>query len=636
MRKHVWLTAILTGLLNLAFAQGNETLIPFRHGQVWGAVDKDFNEVIPFNYDQVSFLTDQYYKVKIKGTEGVMDNKGRYVIEAKYDAVAPLNDTLFQVFLDGKVGAKLDTGTTILPIQYKTITSVKDTPYLIVEMEKKFGVMDVKGKERIKLYFDGVNHFRDQYFTVREGSRYMLVDDQMQSITKDYYDDIVALGETLLLIKRGEKWGCMDYSGKLVVPILFDRVMEAEKGYLQVQKGEQFGLYNLEGKQLLPVEFGKQIYLFESQKVWVSKGQNWLEYQLDNRQYQPVAYTVVVDSLRGYVRVMKDDNMVLVNKQMEEVTPTKYYEVKPYNSQLFMVQREKKWGLIDKKGVEILPLEYDNINDFLNGERKHKAAFEYDRIWDMPETDNNKQKKVTDNEGLNKVKKGEKWALINGEGKLLTPAVFDEIGITDQEGPVWIRQGELYGALAANGKQLIAPAYQGIEWNQEREVFKVIVNDKNGIVDKSGKTLVAPTYNQLLWCKDGKQLIVKKNNQWGCIALDDQTIIPFEYDRLMDLDKEYLVGIKTDKAVLLDRNGKVVIPAKYTHIELARDKQRKPIEGLFVVRDGYKAGLVNRNGKELIPAQYDQLNYERDGLIRVQQNKLGGYFDTTGTKYFAE
>ena len=40
--------------------------------------------------------------------------------------------------------------------------------------------------------------------------------------------------------------------------------------------------------------------------------------------------------------------------------------------------------------------------------------------------------------------------------------------------------------------------------------------------------------------------------------------------------------------------------------------------------------MINRNGKVIVPVQYEEVNYPTEGMIRIRENGLYGFYDTAG------
>lgn len=69
----------------------------------------------------------------------------------------------------------------------------------------------------------------------------------------------------------------------------------------------------------------------------------------------------------GLRAVEKEGKWGFINKTKEQVIPFEYDEVRPFDEGLAMVRTGEQWGYIDKSGKIVIPLEYDDVSNFNNG-----------------------------------------------------------------------------------------------------------------------------------------------------------------------------------------------------------------------------------------------------------------------------
>jgi hypothetical protein len=149
------------------------------------------------------------------------------------------------------------------------------------------------------------------------------------------------------------------------------------------------------------------------------------------------------------------------------------YEEALYKGGIFRVQKDGKWGMLDKSGKPLLACAYDDIADFKTGY--------YDK---SPVT----------GDDLAKVKKGGKYGAVNGLGKLVVPVMFDDVDIKNfystETKLVKVKKGELWGIADLEGK-LIAPCVYEKIYGYQSGMCKTLkkVNSELAAVflDKNGE-----------------------------------------------------------------------------------------------------------------------------------------------------
>lgn len=226
------------------------------------------------------------------------------------------------------------------------------------------------------------------------------------------------------------------------------------------------------------------------------------------------------------------------------------------------VYKNKKGGYINNKGEVIIPLKYDEIEDFRYG--------------------------------IAVVTLNNKDALIDKTGKEKMGFIYDEI--------VFYRENQ----------------------NIKSELFLVIKNKKVGYINEKGETVIEPKYDDgSPFYKD--KAIVKKGNKNILIESNGKEIgeIKSKYGYHLILNNKYILifNLKNKliyKHGLMDLDGNMVLPPKYYEIEEFNNDYS-------VVRDNYKFGVIDKTGKEKIPLKYAYLeNCGEEGFIFAEKDRKTG------------
>ena len=255
--------------------------------------------------------------------------------------------------------------------------------------------------------------------------------------------------------------------------------------------------------------------------------------------------------------------------------------------------------------------------------------------------------------GVAPIWKGDKLGVINKEGKLIAPIIYNYANnnvddqnracmVYESEGLIRLTKGEKYEFVDLNGEVITALTtdFSGSIGNCNNGLFSCSKDGKTGYLNKSGKEIIPFIYNQAGDFKDGIAL-VKKENEWMYINTSGKVVtsIGNVYMSISRLDDGVTCADDSTRNYrLIDRNGNIL--CTYSYIEAARCS-----EGLVPVSNGEKEGYVNMKGKEVIPCIYGMVFEFHDGLARVYNDRDGSlsyYIDksgkividlTNGTKY---
>lgn len=206
----------------------------------------------------------------------------------------------------------------------------------------------------------------------------------------------------------------------------------------------------------------------------------------------------------------------------------KYNQIEPYSEGLAAVERNGKWGFINKDGRLIIPMKYDNVNAFKDG-------FSIVNIGGNFESD--------------AVEFG-KWGVIDKKGVEVIPLIYDNIeGKISKQGILWAERDGKIGYIDINGEIVIPfkyemyspPSYDAL---CQGELAIVKLNGKWGFINIKGEEIIPLKYDNIDYCLDNIAKIVL-NGKYGFVKYDGSEIIPPEYDEISDF-KNNVAIIKQD------------------------------------------------------------------------------------------
>lgn len=342
---------------------------------------------------------------------------------------------------------------------------------------------------------------------------------------------------------------------------------------------------------------------------------------------------------------------------------------------IFIKKEGAKYGLVNKKGKEILPAKYDSllytelhdqyIAYLLNTEGAKAAGIITERDKKIiPIGYRNIQPvaltlySVTNFSGL--------AALFNSEGKPSTDFNFHEITAFKGNLARFYKNGKA-GLLNSAGKVLLEANYKDIIIRSDSTVD--IINLRNWkILDGQNNSLNSlhfdsirplgpdrwatsikfytsagqPTLMSALTNAKGEQLIeyrpmfiypfegqlakVKEGKQFGVIKLDGSYLLPAEFDSVAFTEHAIIAGLRVAKQWywhLFDRNGK----KKSRHTYQAIVPQAT---GLMPAKLNNRWGYINQQGEEILVCRYDTTYAFEGNLARVRFSDSMGVINKEG------
>ncbi len=254
--------------------------------ELWGAIDRDGNEVIPFIFDEINFFSERtdifmvHYGAWKDGHWGVIDNKGRWLIEPVYGGFGyeSWNDLI--VFYAGDPDAAgddllmgiydLTQKKVLFEPQFLDVSFCSNGDMLVEVFDRELGrtiekIIDRTGKERFKSVYSSIYTWKEPYEVVirdKDGDKHGLIDKNGNAILPCIYESswngIMHEQRRICFVENG-KQGLMDYDGNIIVPAIYHEIHGHTEQFLTVRLGDEDnykeGLITLDDKTVIPAQY---------------------------------------------------------------------------------------------------------------------------------------------------------------------------------------------------------------------------------------------------------------------------------------------------------------------------------------------------------------------------------------------
>lgn len=285
----------------------------------------------------------------------------------------------------------------------------------------------------------------------------------------------------LCAVKKEGKWGFVNQkTGELVIPVQFDDVVlapEFKGNYAWITLNGKDGVIDINGKFIIPAKYDGIKKEFKNDLALVS---NYVK--------------------KGWAQMKYG----FVNNKGEEIIPLIYDNADSFTDGYTSVRLKDKWGLIDTTGKIILPLQYDGVSQIvypgLVGVMKLKPGeFESSDVRRMSskhgvvDLKGNEIVPIKYNvidlrfiNGYLKVKnQDDKYGFVNTKGVEVVSCKYDDINPFFDDFATVSIAGK-WGYVDKTGKEIIPLIYDGVS-NFENDIAQVFLNGKRLFVNKKGE-----------------------------------------------------------------------------------------------------------------------------------------------------
>lgn len=495
-----------------------------------------------------------YFVLKTNNKYGVIDNKGNIIVDAEYDKVIipnPTKDVFVcyktenAIILNSNKESILAEYDKVEPIKLKNVASdlMYEKSVLKYEANGKYGIISFNGKPLTKAIYDSI--------------------------------DSVSYKEGELLVKKDEKYGIINIKGREIVKTLYDNIISDEysneengyksAGYIvgnKLDDGFKYGYINSKGKMELDIEYN------EINRV---------------NEIQDKDTIFLIARKNGQYGLLKNGKEVLGY----EYQAIEYDE----NSNIFVLEKTKKFGIANSEGKLVLPVEYTDLE--LKGKyiyvKKDENKYVYDKDGNSVNIDYNKSILDTTNDNY----------------KITITVINDK---------------NLYGVIDANNKQIIEEKYSYIEYAYDNYFIACGDDGKLGIIDSNSNVVVSLS-NDVVEKVQGKDVIQISN-----LSTNTTSIYSSKMKQVIELtnaniqnEKDYIKVYNEKGLKYLDKEGNIIEAS-----EIFENK-------LFTVEQNGKWGFKDKVGDVKIEPQYQKVtDFNKYGYAGIKKNDKWGVINENG------
>ncbi|GKU77159.1 WG repeat-containing protein [Paenibacillus sp. L3-i20] len=335
-----------------------------------------------------------------------------------------------------------------------------------------------------------------------------------------------------------------------------------------------------------------------------------------------------------------------------------------------ITDKSGKWGLIDKTGKVIVSLEQDSRSLHVS---EDTIIVETDYLWGILDRKGNEivkpiyENRFSFNDGIAAVYKDYKWGYIDTKGNIVIELQYENaspfvnghavVELEEYQSAIINLKGEIIkkfaGAQATNlftTEQELYENYNMGDAPKTEEVYFWTVNKLNkwGIVNLNGDVIIPPTYENPSYNLKGQ---LADDDNWEQYRFSEGiAVVGVEWKRsLINLNGEVIANLNQfddDPMITLshfqggmlgycvvenlnkgcgfiDKSGKVAIEPKYEQAYSFSD-------GLAAVIVNSQWGFINTKGAFVIKPQYEAVSRFSDGIAWAQKDGLWGLIDTKG------
>ncbi len=312
------------------------------------------------------------------------------------------------------------------------------------------------------------------------------------------------------------------------------------------------------------------------------------------------------------------------------MVPPDYDMAQEFQSQVGIVKRSGRWGIVDSKAEEVVPCQFSKV--YRIGQESNIIHLE---------------------------KSCEKFGLVDSMGELICDAIFDEIR-PPANGLMAFKKDGKWGFMLPNGKAAIKAQYVKV-YNFVNGYAAVFDGSKWGFIDKRGQQTLPCSYSRVGNYRDGLAW-VRTSKGVGYVNVKGEWVIQPQYKKAYDFEDGIARVVIKGKTRIINQLGEFISNDQFDDLSsfdryglaVARNSTKNNIhyflvnrkgerinshnfrriypfnEGMAAVKKKNKFGFINAQGQIIIPPQFDRVSQFSEGLAWVKVNGSCGYVNKMG------
>lgn len=308
----------------------------------------------------------------------------------------------------------------------------------------------------------------------------------------------------------------------------------------------------------------------------------------------------------------------------------------------FAAFKDNKWGIIDELGNTVIDPSYAEMIVVPNSKKdvflctydvdydtesyktkalnsKNEEIFEdYEQIEAIQNKDESNNLWYEDN--VLKVKKGEKYGLINLSGKEILSCEYDQIvAIEGIKNALKISKYGKYGVCDTEGKFILKCEYADItNLGKDNKAGFIVKNteEKYGIVDYSENTVLETKYDEITKIYGNDLYVVKQTGKQVLVNKEETEVLKSGFDEITAILKNADNGViykKDNKYGVMKANGEVVIAAEYQELKETKS-------GILIAKKDNKYGVIDLEKNQKVEFKYNSIYYNEKADLYIGED----------------
>ena len=251
-------------------------------------------------------------------------------------------------------------------------TTVGQPLYPFLDQNGRWGFVDENSSMVITPAYDYAHPFIEGVAAVQRGELWGFINSEGMSVTRFKFVDLGETSEGLIPVADlGYRWGMINLKGKVVIPHRYENLGAMRYGAAPAAINRTYGFLNEKGDWIIQPQYTHASEFnrdgFASVSVSLTEG-----YVIDTlgEKHDYISSSVYGLPNEGVYAKQSEENYkwgFYDLRTKENIIPHAYNYVYPFGSGLAPVNKEGKWGFVDRDNNVKIPFTFDDTGSFIDG-----------------------------------------------------------------------------------------------------------------------------------------------------------------------------------------------------------------------------------------------------------------------------
>lgn len=502
----------------------------------------------------------------------------------------------------------------------RTVQVIEEDPYeyfALYSLDGNVGVVDKNGKTLIEPKYSTIyipNQSKAVFFCFTE-DEYVVLDNKGKDIFTDFSsvypitisDTSLEMEKNVLCYEEDGKYGLVDYEGKKITNAIYDKVesLKYKPGCILVKKDGLYGVLDSYGNTIVDIKYNSvksdefcsetQGYLktgyIISEKTSTGIIYGYIDYNgevLIEPKYELITRALEYENEDDIYLVFMENGKKGVIKNKKVIIKARYQEINYYNaSDVFIVNKNGKYGFYDNEGDEILKAEYT----------AYTIAGNYISV-----------------------KEGDNMMLYDLHGNLVNTNNYKSISETGNSS-YFIAQDEqgFYSIISKDAE--IKNNYTNITYAFDNFFVFTTEQGLSGLLNVYTGIELEAEFDSIIVLENAKALEVRKGSTLEIYSEDIIKVLTMENGIVESVDENYTAIYSDTELKYIDKSGNIV-----PNTEVYKNQKLYSYQS-----ESGKWGYKDSSGNIVVDCKYDLVTeLNQYGYAGIYQDGKWGVIDSTG------